>query len=397
MSMSAREIKKGVFHVGAQDWDRELFDELIPLSEGTSYNSYFITDSDKNALIDTVDPTKTSILVENLKGLKVDKIDYIVSQHAEQDHSGSIPKILELYPQAKVVTNAKCKEFLKSLLLIDESKFVTVNDGEEISLGNKTLKFIFTPWVHWPETMSTYLKEDKILFTCDFFGSHVASSELFVGERTDRALEGAKRYYAEIMMPFRSPIRSNLKKIENLDVDLIAPSHGQVYDKPELIFEAYRKWTSDEVQNKVTIIYLSMHGSTVKMVERLIDDLVKLNIVVEPFNVVTMDVGKLAISLVDSATVVMATPTMLVGMHPSMAYAAYLFNALRPKTKFISIINSYNWGGQAIDQLKGMFSSVKAEVIDPVSVNGYPKVQDLDAIDKLAEKILMKHKEIGVS
>ncbi len=394
--MAAREIKKDVFYVGVQDWDRELFDELIPLAEGTSYNSYFVKGRDKNLLIDTVDPSKTEAFVENIKSLNVDKIDYIVSQHAEQDHSGSIPRILEIYPQAKVVTNAKCKDFLKSLLLIDESKFITVEDGTELSLGDKTLKFILTPWVHWPETMSTYLKEDKILFTCDFFGSHVASSELFVGENTARALEGAKRYYAEIMMPFRSSIRSNLKKIEPLEVDLIAPSHGQIYDKPELIVDAYRKWTSDEVQNKVTIVYLSMHGSTTKMVERLIDDLVKRDIIVEPFNVVSMDVGKLAISLVDSATVVIATPTMLVGMHPNIAYVAYLFNALRPKTKFISIINSYNWGGQVIEQLKGMISSVKAEIIDPVSVNGYPKVQDLDSIDNLSEKIFTKHKNLGI-
>ncbi len=394
--MAAREIKKDVFYVGVQDWDRELFDELIPLAEGTSYNSYFVKGRDKNLLIDTVDPSKTEAFVENIKSLNVDKIDYIVSQHAEQDHSGSIPRILEIYPQAKVVTNAKCKDFLKSLLLIDESKFITVEDGTELSLGDKTLKFILTPWVHWPETMSTYLKEDKILFTCDFFGSHVASSELFVGENTARALEGAKRYYAEIMMPFRSSIKSNLKKIEPLEVDLIAPSHGQIYDKPELIVDAYRKWTSDEVQNKVTIVYLSMHGSTTKMVERLIDDLVKRDIIVEPFNVVSMDVGKLAISLVDSATVVIATPTMLVGVHPNIAYVAYLFNALRPKTKFISIINSYNWGGQAIEQLKGMISSVKAEIIDPVSVNGYPKVQDLDSIDNLSEKIFTKHKNLGI-
>lgn len=395
--MSAREIKKNVFSVGAQDWDRALFDELIPLNEGTSYNAYFIRGNEKNVLIDTVDPTKTDILVENLKSINVDKIDYIVSQHAEQDHSGSIPVILELYPQAKVVTNAKCKEFLESLLLIDESKFITINDGEELSLGNKTLKFIFTPWVHWPETMSTYLKEDNILFTCDFFGSHVASSELFVGERIDRALEGAKRYYAEIMMPFRSSIKSNIKKIEPLKIEFIAPSHGQIYDKPSVIMDAYEKWISDKVENKVTIAYLSMHGSTEKMVEQLIDDLTKLNIIVEPFNLVGIDIGRLAISLVDSATVVIATPTMLVGVHPDVAYAAYLFNALRPKTKFISIINSYDWGGQAVEQLKGILSYVKAEIIAPVVFNGYPKSEDLKAIDELAEKILMKHKEIGIA
>ncbi|HEU23928.1 MAG: MBL fold hydrolase [Mesoaciditoga sp.] len=395
--MTARKIKNDVFHVGVQDWDRELFDELIPLNEGTSYNSYFVKGSQKNVLIDTVDPSKTDLFIENIKSLGVTKIDYVISQHAEQDHSGSIPKILELYPEAKVVTNQKCKEFLKSLLLIDDSKFITINDGDEISIGNKTLQFIFTPWVHWPETMSTYLKEDKILFTCDFFGSHVASNELFVGQKKERVIEGAKRYYAEIMMPFRSSIKSNIKKIENLEIDFIAPSHGQVYDEPDIIINAYKNWISDDVENKVTVLYLSMHGSTKKMVERFIDDLTKFNIVVEPFNLTNMDVGKLAISLVDSATVVVGTPTMLVGIHPNVAYAAYLFNALRPKTKFLAVINSYGWGGQATEQIKGMVSSFKGEILPPVMVNGYPKVEDIKMIDSLAETVFKKHKEIRIA
>ncbi len=394
--MAFRQIKKRVFFVGAIDWDRELFDELIPLAEGTSYNSYIVIGNEKTALIDTVDPSKVNDLLENLKNLKIDRIDYVISQHAEQDHSGSIPKILELYPIAKVVTNPKCKEFLQELLLIDESKFITVNDGDRLPLGDKTLKFVFTPWVHWPETMSTYLEEDKILFTCDFFGSHVASSELFVGDEVNRAIEGAKRYYAEIMMPFRSSIKSNMKKADDLDVEMIAPSHGQVYDNPLIIKEAYREWISDEVSNKVIIPYLSMHGSTKRMVERLTDDLIRLDIDVHPFNVVSMDVGKFAMDLIDAATVVLATPTMLVGVNPEIAYAAYLMNALRPKTKFVSFINSYNWGGQAIEQMKAILSSIKAEIIDPVTVNGYPKDQDFKAIDDLAQKILIKHRSIGI-
>ncbi len=395
--MTARKIKDNLFYVGVQDWDRELFDELIPLNEGTSYNSYFIKGSQKNVLIDTVDPSKTDLFIENIKSLGITKIDYVISQHAEQDHSGSIPKIIELYPEAKVVTNQKCKEFLKSLLLIEDSKFIVINDGDELSLGDKTLKFIFTPWVHWPETMSTYLKEDKTLFTCDFFGSHVASTELFVGQKKDRVIEGAKRYYAEIMMPFRSSIRSNIKKIEELQIDFIAPSHGQIYDQPDLIINAYKDWISDNVENKVTVLYLSMHGSTEKMVERFVDDLTRFDIVVEPFNLTNMDVGKLAISLVDSATAVVATPTMLVGIHPNVAYATYLFNALRPKTKFVAIINSYSWGGQAIEQIKGMLPSFKGEILPPVMVNGYPKAEDMRAIDSLAESIFKKHKEIGIA
>ena len=166
--MVVREIKPGINSVGAIDWDRRLFDELIPLPDGTSYNAYLIRSSEKTVLIDTVDPTKEHELVDNLKELSVNGIDYIIANHAEQDHSGAIPKILGLYPNAKVLTNPKCKEMLKDLLSIPDGKFMEVDDRGTVSLGDRTLEFIYAPWVHWPETMFTYLREDRILFTCDF-------------------------------------------------------------------------------------------------------------------------------------------------------------------------------------------------------------------------------------
>ncbi len=233
----AKEIKKDIYYVGTIHWDRRLFDELIPLPDGTSYNAYIIKGSEKTALIDTADPAKEEELIGNLKKAGVKKIDYIVSHHAEQDHSGGIPRVLKEYPEAKVVTNEKCKSMLKDLLLIPEEKFITVADREKISLGNKTLEFILTPWVHWPETMGTYVAEDKILFSCDFFGSHFATSDLF---NDDGVYEKAKRYYAEIMSPFRSNVRANIEKIKDLQIEIIAPSHGIVYTKPERIINYSR-------------------------------------------------------------------------------------------------------------------------------------------------------------
>jgi flavorubredoxin len=216
-----RELAKSVYAVGAVDWDRRLFDELIPLPDGTSYNSYLIKGSEKTTLVDTVDPTQTTVLIDNLLTAGTEKIDYVVAQHAEQDHSGAIPDILMLYPDAKVITNPKCKGMLIDLLHIEEDRFITVEDGEKLSLGDKILQFIYTPWVHWPETMGTYLEEDKIFFSCDFFGSHLATSSLFVDDEPT-VYEAAKRYYAEIMMPFRTVIRKNLKKIEPLEIKMIA-------------------------------------------------------------------------------------------------------------------------------------------------------------------------------
>ncbi|MGB9630997.1 MAG: FprA family A-type flavoprotein, partial [Candidatus Methanodesulfokora sp.] len=355
--MVVREILDGIFSVGAVHWDRRLFDELIPLPDGTSYNAYVVRGKDKIALIDTVDPSKKEELLKNLDELGL-RIDYIISHHAEQDHSGAIPDVLEKYPEAKVVTNEKCKDMLISLLDVDESKFKVINNGETLPLGGRTLKFLFTPWVHWPETMVTYLQEDKILFTCDLFGSHLATSSLFADENV---LEPAKRYYAEIMMPFRSNIKKHMEIISQLDVRIIAPSHGPIYRKPEIIMNAYREWISDKVKMEVVLPYVSMHGSTEKMVSFFIDSLIKYNVTVKPFNLSKSDVGELAMALVDAGAVVIGSPTMLVGLHPLALYAVYLINILRPKTRIVSLIGSYGWGGRSVEQLKDILTNLKAE------------------------------------
>ncbi len=390
-----RQIKSDIYAVGAIDWDARLFDRLIPLPEGTSYNSYLVLGSEKTALFDTVDPAKTETLIGNIIKAGVDRIDYIISHHAEQDHSGSLPEMLLMHPNAKVVTNPKCKQMLIDLLGIEDSRFITVKDGQELSLGDKTIRFVYTPWVHWPETMSTYIPEAKILFSCDFFGSHLATSSLFVDD-VPAVYESAKRYYAEIMMPFRRQINSNLTKLDELDIEMIAPSHGPIYDKPQFIVDAYRDWVSEKVKNEVIVVYVSMHGSTGKMVSHLVDALIERDIKVRQFELSTVDTGKLAMALVDAATLVVGSPTVLAGPHPSAAYAAFLANALRPKVKFASIIGSCGWAGKTIEQLTGMMTNIKAEILEPVMAKGDPKDADFENIDRLADEILKKHKEAGI-
>jgi flavorubredoxin len=390
--MKPREIVKDIYWVGAVDWDRRLFDSLIPLPDGTSYNSYFIRGSNKNALIDSVDPTMTELLLDHLTSLKVEKLDYLIANHAEQDHSGSIMRVLDKYPQAKVVVTPKCKDMLIDLLLVPEEKFITVNDGETISLGNKTLKFIYTPWVHWPETMVTYLQEDKILFSCDFFGSHLATTDLYVTDE-GQAYESAKRYYAEIMMPFRTIIQKNLGKLKDYTIATIAPSHGPMYNRPEFIIKAYHSWAFDEPKNIVILPYISMHNSTREMVNFMVEALAQRGVTVKRFDLTVTDLGKLAMSLVDAATVVLGTPTVLAGPHPNVVYAAFLANALRPNIKFASIIGSYGWGGKTIEVLTGIMPNLKVEVLEPVLCKGYPKKTDFEALDKLAETIALKHKQ----
>lgn len=390
--MHKRQIRENIYWLGALDWDRRLFDSLIPLPDATTYNAYLVHGSEKTVLFDTVDPPKADELMAQLKD--VPRIDFVVSHHAEQDHSGSIPIVLDRYPEAKLVTTPKAQEMLINLLRVPEERFVTVADGDRLSLGDKTLQFIHTPWVHWPETMVTYLQEERILFSCDFFGSHIATTDLFVTDRA-RVHEAAKRYFAEIMMPFGSVIKKNLEKLEDYDIQMIAPSHGQIYDSPGWIMEAYREWVTGSPKNMVVLPFVSMHGSTRRLVDHLVSALVERGVYVELFNLAVTDIGKLAMSLVDAGTVVVGAPTVLAGPHPLTAYGVFLVNALKPKVKFLSVVGSYGWRGKTVETLAGMVPNLKVDILEPVLCKGLPSEPDFTALEQLAGTIAEKHKENG--
>ena len=262
-----KEIASGVYYCGLHDKNRKLFDQLVPLPQGTTYNSYLVKGAQKCALIDTMyekllDPYRDMLSACGLK------IDYIVSNHAEPDHSGAIPTLLEAYPEAVVLCSPKCAENLSNMLGVDPSRMKVVADGEEIDLGGRTLKFFMTPWVHWPDTMFTFLVEDKFLFPCDYFGAHYTANELFA-DCSENLAEAARRYYAEIMMPFRGFCSKYLDIVRKLEPKMILPSHGPVYDKPDFIINLYSDWTSDKFSRKVLIPYVSMYDNTRIMVDYL--------------------------------------------------------------------------------------------------------------------------------
>jgi flavorubredoxin len=382
--------------VGAVDWDRRLFDSLIPLPDGTSYNSYLIKGSEKTVLVDTVDPAMEEVLFRHLRQLDVKNIDYIVAHHAEQDHSGSLPAVIRESPSAKIIVSPKCKGMIMELLGIPADKFIEVQDGETLSLGDRTLKFIYTPWVHWPETIVSYLVEEKILFSCDLFGSHLATTDAFVTDE-GRVHEAAKRYYAEIMMPFHTNIERNLEKLQGYAIDVIAPSHGPMYNNPEFILKLYHTWVFDDPKNIVVIAFVSMHGSTLRMVNYLTEALAQKGIEVKQFDLPVTDIGTLAMSLVDAATIVIGTPTVLAGPHPDAVFAAFLANALRPKIKYASIIGSYLWGGRTVDVIKGMLPNLtNLQLLEPVIAKGMPKEADFANLQRLADEIAEKHKSLPV-
>jgi flavorubredoxin/rubredoxin len=384
--MKARRIGEKIWWVGAMDWDRRLFDSLIPLPDGTSYNSYFVQGTRKSALIDSVDPAFRETLLQRLRSLNIKSLDYVVANHIEQDHSGTIPDILALYPMAKAVTSDKGKGLMMDLLEIPEDRILVVQDGDCIDLGEKTLQFIYFPWVHWPETMLTWVPEDKILFSCDLFGSHLATTDLFFAD-TNILYPAAKRYYAEIMMPFRTVIKSNMWKVQNLNAEIIAPSHGPIYKPPKMIMDAYRDWTENPPHNLVLVPYISMHDSTRIMVDYFLEACADRGINAMKINLEDIDFGKFAMKLVDASGIVFGSPMVLGGPHPKVAYAALFVNALRPKTKFISVIGSFGWGGKLAETLQSLTSNLKAEVLPPVLAKGLPKKTDFDALDALAALI----------
>lgn len=393
--MKAREIVDGIHWVGAVHWDRRIFDSLLPLPDGTTYNAYLVQGAENSALIDTVEPGFEDVLFARLDDAGIEHLDYVVSNHAEQDHSGSLPAVLERFPDAKILCTPKAMGMLRDLMPLAEEAFHTVGDGETVDLGDRSLRFVHFPWVHWPETMLTYVPESRTLFPCDLFGCHIATNELIWFDQ-ERVHIAAKQYYAQIMMPFRKMIQRNLAKVDALEIERILPSHGPIHAEPETILEAYRDWTGDAVRNLVVLPYISMHHSTQAMVDHLVGALTDRGIRVERFDLVTVDISRLASALVDAATVVIGTPTVAGGPHPNVAYAAFLANIIRPKARFASVIGSYGWGGKAVEQIAGMLGNLKVEILDPVLSKGRPSAQDLQALDRLADSIAERHRDAGV-
>ncbi len=393
--MKFQEIKNNIFYCGLNDCDRRIFDELIPLEHGTSYNSYLVKGSEKTAIIDTMYPPKTKEYMKRLFDNQVGKVDYIIANHGEQDHSGSIPALLEKYPNAIVLTNPKVAENIKNMLFVPAERIREIADGEEVSLGDKTLKFIFAPGVHWPDTMFTYIKEDNVICTCDFLGAHYTFSDVFAQE--SKELEhSAKRYYAEIMMPFRMMCQRYTKMIKEMNVDMILPSHGPVYTNPSFILDLYTDCTCETPKNLVVMPYVSMYESTKEMVDYLCEKLEAKGVKTFKFDIVDGDLGDLAMSLVDAATIVMGTSMVLAGPHPMAVNVAYLAAVLRPKAKFASIIGSYGWGGKLFDVILNMLSPLKLDLIDPIQVKGKPTAETFLELDKMADAIVEKHKSIGI-
>lgn len=382
------EIAPNIYWVGVEDWQRRLFDSLIPLPYGTSYNSYLVQGQNRTALIDTVHANFSDEFLRKIASLQeLVKLDFLVMNHAEPDHSGSIPKILAQAPAAKLVLTAKGVPFVKKFYGIDEARMMVVKEGDSIDLGGKTLQFVEAPWTHWPETMFTFVPEERVLFSCDFFGTHIASDVLFDDEVGDLVIPTAKTYYAEIMMPLLYMAEKALEKAKARKPAVIAPSHGPVHRNPERIMSAYEKWIKGPLEKKVVIIYVSMYGSTEKLAETIRAALSAEGINAVPHNLVTSDAAAIAADVVDCSAIAIGIPTLLGNPHPAGSFALTLMKYLKPRAKLAAIFSSYGWSGGAANVIRTQLDGLGFEIVDTLEIQGPPTELETAKAVELANKI----------
>lgn len=387
------EISPNVFWVGIEDWNRRVFDAFITLPYGTSYNSYLVVGQNKTVLIDSVNPGFEEVLLMKISQISPpEKIDYVIMNHAEPDHAGAIPEVMKVAKKAKLVATKLGVDMAETFFNVPSEKRIAVKEGDTLELGGKTLRFVEAPWLHWPETMFTFDVEDSVLFPCDFFGAHMASDKLYADEVGALMPPEAKRYYAEIMMPFAASAQEALTKVKALNPKMIAPSHGPVYRNSQPIIEAYEKWTRGLLERKVIIVYVSMWGSTQALERTITETIAAEGVEAVPYNLTVADISHVLRDLVDASAVLIGTPTVLGGAHPLALYATELIASFGVRGKIAAIFGSFGWGGGAIRRIKARLEQGGFQVIDTLEIRGPPKQEHIEKAIALGKAVAKKVK-----
>jgi flavorubredoxin len=341
--------------VGAVDWNIRDF-HSYETARGATYNAYLVRD-EKTALVDTVKAPFADRLLQNVAALcDPSRVEYVVCNHAELDHSGGLPQVLRAMPQATLLCDKKCAATLGEHFDTSAWKIQVVANGEEISLGRRTLRFIETPMVHWPESMATYVPEEKLLFSMDAFGQHYATSERFEDEvDPDVVMQEAKVYYANIVMPYGKAVLKTLDALATLPITMIAPSHGLIWrrNRGATILAAYRDWANHRPQPKVLVIYDSMWESTAAMAQAILDGAVQPGVSASLISIRQSNLTHIAGEVLDAAAVAFGSSTLNRGMMPMAAATLCYLEGLRPLHKAAVAFGSYGWGPggpEAVDQ-----------------------------------------------
>lgn len=376
--MKAIEVKKGIYWVGAVDWSVRNFHGYTT-NRGATYNAYLIID-EKITLIDTVKAPFAGELLARIRSVvDPEKIDYVVSNHVEMDHSGALPVIMKACPNAKVVTSAPSG--IKGLTAhYGEYDYMPVKGGDTLSLGERSLAFVTTPMVHWPDNMVTYCPEEKILFSNDAFGQHYASNGRFDDqEPLDVVLQEAKKYYANIVMPYSKQAGGAVTACGGLDFEMICPSHGVIWRSHiKEILEAYGKWTSGATEEKALVVFDSMWHSTEQMALAVLEGFTQKGICAKLFDLKCCHNSDILTDVLDCTYIAVGSPTLNNQMLPTVASFLCYLKGLSPKNRKAFAFGSYGWGGQSIGLVEDELKACGFDIcLDKIRIQYVPKEEQL--------------------
>lgn len=382
--MQPIKIKDNVYWVGGIDWDLRNFHGYLT-QRGSTYNAYLIID-EKITLIDTVKHYLYDEMIERISHIiDPSKIDYIISNHVEMDHSGGLPKLMDLAPNTTVITSPNGEKGLKAHYNKDWD-FKVVKTGETLNIGKRNLQFVLTPMVHWPDNMVSYLPEDKILFSNDAFGQHIASSERFDDEYPfNIIMEQAKKYYANIVLPYGMQVSKALNAVAGLEIEIIAPSHGIIWRAHiSEIIEEYKKWAANKTDKKALIIYDSMWGSTEKIAYAIGNAFENKDINISIFNLQHNHISDIMTTILTAQYICVGSPTLNNNMLPTVASFLTYLKGLAPKSRTGLAFGSYGWGGQSIGLIEESLIYCKWKILDKVKVQYIP---DKNTLNEIADKV----------
>jgi flavorubredoxin len=392
------EIKPDIYWVGGIDWDIRNF-HGYSTNRGTTYNSYLIIDK-KITLVDTVKHYLFDEMLSRIKQI-VDpyEIEYIVSNHVEMDHSGSLPKIMDFCKKPTIITSVRGEKGLKRHYKKNWD-FKAVKTADILDIGKRTLHFVEIPMVHWPDSMVTYIPSDKLLLPNDAFGQHIASAERF-DDQIDWGIlkEEAAKYYANIVMPYGSQVEKALEALSSLDIDMIAPSHGVIWRSliPKILNE-YKNWAQYKTDDKALVVYDSMWGSTEKIAYTLREGLEEQKIQVKMRNLKNSDISDIITDLLFSKLILIGSPTLNNNMMPSIAGFLTYVKGLRPKNRIGFVFGSYGWGGQAVGEMEKIIKDLNWDVpMESINLNYIPDEKELKNVKKIGNelgKYLNKNKKV---
>jgi flavorubredoxin len=388
--MKPVEISKGIYWLGVIDWNVRDFHGYSTY-QGSTYNSFLIMD-EKITLIDTVKKEFADELIASISQI-VDpkKIDYVISNHTEMDHTGGLPRIMHRIGEDKPLYCSKMGHKNISRHFSQKWNYQPVKNGGELSLGKRTLTFLETRMLHWPDSMFTYVNEDKILFSSDGFGQHYAGVERFDDEIGEAIMPHARKYFANILLLYAPLILKLVDKLKEmgLAIDMICPDHGIIWRKdPEKIINSYVEWSLQKPKRKAVVIFDTMWHSTETMAETIVASLAEEGVNARPMSLRACHRSDIITEVIDAGAIAVGSPTLNNGLFPTVSDFLTYMKGLKPQNKVAAAFGSYGWSGEAVKLINSEFEQMKFDIIDPgVRINYVPDEQDMEACYELGKKI----------